>query len=639
MAESGASRCKPCPVGFFVDENGATTCTECSVGKETRLLGGMSEDCVCKSGSYSFEDDNGGACKLCGDGLVCDGGYAHPTVLEGFSSTPLTSGVLNTTSTAIDVFNIESVYRCFEEGACPGGEPNSCGEGYDPDEVACGACLYGYYRSGTSCVECEGMLSHAVVPLFALFVPMALLGVHKMANSIVTGRATSILAATAAMSGSLTAVQTMSIFNNLPQIKLPNIVIGLFDFFEIFVFNIEFLQYDCLAPLGVTTRYFVRTIVPIICIASLGGMWAITQFLPSQFRKYRMDGNLTFNTSGMLLQILFISTSMAVFLPFVCYDHPTDGESSIVAFNSILCGEDPRHGSLQAIAITALLLFPIPFFAAACMMTYAAAERTRTDPAFILRWKFLFVRFRPTLYYWSIPFLMRNFGFGITPVIARGNTLLSLVLMLIIAVLALVAQCIMMPWHVNIVNCLDIVLLTTVVAISGTSISLIPSDLIDEHAAGIVVSVLVLVQTLFIGIVIGSTIYQCVKHKGKEYRTEENRDWARSLAHDIQMIGKALAASDLSEQKDCFLSLSDYDLKKISNSVQLLALLYELPAENMLTDVKQGRISSGLQSKALSPSPTNKATKLEESCDTPTTPTLLLSKAEAPEEKKPCVDV
>lgn len=197
-----------------------------------------------------------------------------------------------------------------------------------------------------------------------------------------------------------------------------------------------------------------------------------------------MDGNLTFNTSGMLFQILFISTSMAVFLPFVCYDHPTDGQSSIVAFNSILCGEDSRHGALQAIAIVALLLFPVPFFAAACLMTHAAAERTRTDPTFILRWKFLFVRFRPSFYYWSIPFLTRNFGFGITPVLARGNSLVSLVLMLAIAVISLVAQCIFMPWHVNIVNVLDIVLLTTVVAVSGTSISLIPSDLIDEHAAG-----------------------------------------------------------------------------------------------------------------------------------------------------------
>merc|ERR1712166_1223790 len=102
-------------------------------------------------------------------------------------------------------------------------------------------------------------------------------------------------------------------------------------------------------------------------------------------------------------------------------------------------------------------------------------------------------------------------------------------------------------------------------------------------------------------------IYQSVKHKGKEYRTEENRDWARSLAHDVQLIGKALAASDLTEQKDCFLSLSDYDLKKVANSVQLLALLYELPSQHMLTDVKQGRISSGLQSKPLSPSTSNAA--------------------------------
>ena len=183
----------------------------------------------------------------------------------------------------------------------------------------------------------------------------------------------------------------MSIFNNLPQIKLPSIIIGLFEIFDIFVFNIEFLQYDCLAPIGVPARYFIRTIVPIMCIGSLGVMWAATRLLPDNLRKYKMDGNLTFNTSGMLFQILFISTSMAVFLPFVCYDHPTDGQSSIVAFNSILCGEDSRHGALQAIAIVALLLFPVPFFAAACLMTHAAAERTRTDPTFILRWKFLFV--------------------------------------------------------------------------------------------------------------------------------------------------------------------------------------------------------------------------------------------------------
>lgn len=162
MAESGASRCSPCQVGYFTDALGQTSCEECPAGKETRLLGGMSEDCVCKPGSYNFLDESNGepGCKQCTEGVICDGADAYPMLLEGFSSTPLITE--SNTSFGIAVYNVEAVYRCFEEGACPGGEPNTCGVGYDSDEVACGACEHGYYRSGIDCVECQGMLGHAV---------------------------------------------------------------------------------------------------------------------------------------------------------------------------------------------------------------------------------------------------------------------------------------------------------------------------------------------------------------------------------------------------------------------------------------------------------------------------------------------
>ena len=55
----------------------------------------------------------------------------------------------------------------------------------------------------------------------------------------------------------------------------------------------------------------------------------------------------------------------------------------------------------------------------------------------------------PTLCTRSIPFLLRNFSFSLTQVLAGDNALLSLVMVLGVAVLALITQCIFMPWHVT----------------------------------------------------------------------------------------------------------------------------------------------------------------------------------------------
>ena len=159
------------------------------------------------------------------------------------------------------------VYRCHVDGACPGGEPGTCAPGRDSEAVACGECMGEHYVDGPRCVPCSaGKGEEAVIAVVCFIVPFILLAAHKGGNSIVLGRATSVLAATAAMSGSLNAVQTMSIFNNLPQVRLPGALHGLFKFFDIFVFNLDLLRYDCLGPVDVPARYFVRTIVPICTV-------------------------------------------------------------------------------------------------------------------------------------------------------------------------------------------------------------------------------------------------------------------------------------------------------------------------------------------------------------------------------------
>jgi len=246
-----------------------------------------------------------------------------------------------------------------------------------------------------------------------------------------------------------------------------------------------------------------------------------------------------------------------------------------------------EHSTLSSIAMANLFVCALPFLVITTYTVYSAPVKSRKDEAFLQRWRFLFIRFRPMFYYWSIPFMLRSVFFGLTPVLgATRNPVFCLLVMLAIATAALIGQCLLMPWQANILNALEILLLASV---SISVVDLEDSDVVERYSHYMMFGVLI-VQMVIISITILQTASLCVRRRGKEYRAPLNKKWAMDLAKDMKLLGNVVAETEAHEQNECMLSLSDCDLKIVSDVVCLLALLFDIPKRQFNTDIAKGRI-------------------------------------------------
>merc|ERR1719181_2264481 len=84
---------------------------------------------------------------------------------------------------------------------------------------------------------------------------------------------------------------------------------------------------------------------------------------------------------------------------FVCKTNPNQ-TSSLAADRSITCFEDEWSG-LLAIGIIAVLLWCVGVAAIFVWAIFTMTGRMH-EPDIQMRWKFLFIKFRPDRYWWAI---------------------------------------------------------------------------------------------------------------------------------------------------------------------------------------------------------------------------------------------
>jgi len=136
-----------------------------------------------------------------------------------------------------------------------------------------------------------------------------------------------------------------------------------------------------------------------------------------------------------------------------CYEHPDGTSSSMYDAPHILCGSASWR-DLVAMAIVACLIFCVGFLALVCYAVYVAPIQM-ASAAFRTRWRFLFVRFRPSTWWWGMLLMIRGLWFCLsTTIFDMGfRQLLWVQVMLVTYVLSC---CGMLPWRSMAVSALDI---------------------------------------------------------------------------------------------------------------------------------------------------------------------------------------
>ncbi|KNC47900.1 SxtP protein [Thecamonas trahens ATCC 50062] len=151
--ETSLAGCTVCPSSTVLTGVGATECLFCPAN--TQIVPGFVPvpgsgiNCTCIPGTWTQSGRLNVACDECPLGGRCAGGLAPPVSLPGYFPTE-DPGVF---------------LECPNAGACRGGYPFACAEGYTGQ--LCGACARGYYVLGGACYKCD---NRTIPLLFLVFV-------------------------------------------------------------------------------------------------------------------------------------------------------------------------------------------------------------------------------------------------------------------------------------------------------------------------------------------------------------------------------------------------------------------------------------------------------------------------------------
>jgi len=570
QSSEGNTQCTPCAEGFYAHGMGSTICTACPAGTTTRLIGARgSDECGCKPGSYTGPT----GCVSCaaylgeaGSGsLACAGFDEPPTQKMGFQLK--LGGNQNEAP-----FVIGKLYRCTTHTACPGGAANTCGHGLDSTLPACGACKANHFSRKGGCEECKGsggdVLGPILVSLCVIACPLVLGFCYLACNSPLTARTSTTLAAGLSVGSAVTAFQMMGTFEMF-SINWPGFLPDLLAFFRLFMFDFDIIRWECALSPGMLLKYFVRAILPAMIVLS----YVLLYILSMAVGKPLMLSKVI-NSTGSLLQVLFLSIAMNSFVPFQCYSHMIpSSESSMLKFPAVLCGEG-EHSAMQAMGIVAVL-FVVAMLGSVIYLTLSAPHMTAVDSKFLAKYKFLFFRFRSDRYYFNAIFLIRNFTIGLTPALATNDASIQTIILMCVTGIALCLQMHQWPWREWVLNFLDATVLSTMVLISGCAMAILTPSFFQKQSVNIMVQAFAVCQVVALVVVISSCVFQLVVYQSKIVITDKHTRFTSALCTELRELARdKIVAIPQADQEATYAMLPDYDVQNLRNAIGLLNKVY-----------------------------------------------------------------
>lgn len=460
FSREAASRCMLCDAGTYAVGRGNDHCTHCNATLTTDLPGSRTpQDCVCGAGSYRDVRARE-VCHPCPSGMECDIASDEAALQHVLAQncTPGSAGCV--IPEAMPGFMTRTheplrVFACLDKGNCPGGPPGTCAPLFDSTTVACAWCESGARKAGAECVPCKpGKDVVALVFLVLGFFALLLL-VTFMVNRDVILQSNSMLSIIIMSGMMLTAIQTIGVFRNL-ALEWFEPLASIFKAISVLTFNLDVLHVSCIVKPNATTLYLLRQIVPaFVAIFVLAVILVKKRFLRPQISVYVEY----VNSLGSIFSAFFISMTMSCILPLICYKHPGNSGTSMVGDASVLCWDSPEHMNAIFIGAAAFLHSVLPFIVLIAYGTLKhrsfVAESITGDSLGLHAFRFLYLRFQPSVYYYGSVLMARSIVLCLLPVVIRYDTAVQVITMGTILLFGGAVQMDLQPWRTRMDNRAD----------------------------------------------------------------------------------------------------------------------------------------------------------------------------------------
>jgi len=135
-------------------------------------------------------------------------------------------------------------------------------------------------------------------------------------------------------------------------------------------------------------------------------VWASSQVVAKLGKPdLAMEKNRTLNGYFSIMFTFFAGICGASFELFKCSPNP-NGEKTLAVDRSVICGSD-EWNSMLIVAILAILLWVVGF-GALFLRALCMSPDNFKDPLIQMRWKFLFIKFRPDVHWWAIVVVLKG---------------------------------------------------------------------------------------------------------------------------------------------------------------------------------------------------------------------------------------
>jgi len=371
------------------------------------------------------------------------------------------------------------------------------------------------------------------------------------------------------------------------SINWPGFLPDLLAFFRLFMFDLDIIRWECALSPGMLLKYFVRAILPAMIALS----YAVLYILSSAVGKPLVKSKVI-NSTGSLLQVLFMSISMNSFVPFQCYSHMIpSSESSMLKYPAVLCGGG-EHSAMLGMGIIAVL-FVLVMLGSVLYLTLSAPRLSATDTVFLFKYKFLFFRFRSDRYFFNAIFLIRNFTIGFTPALAANDASVQTIILMCVTGTALCLQMYQWPWREWMLNFLDATILSTMVLICGCAMSILTPSFFHKTSVHVMVQTFAVCQIVALITVISCSVAQMIVRRNKIVITDAHIKFTSRVCAELRDLAQnQITAIPQADQEATYAMLPDYDLRNLRDAIGLLNKVYGLESKSG-TGTK--RINMGIQ--------------------------------------------
>jgi len=449
---AAAQTCDLCPIGTYSNIFGSTTCIRCQGGLTTQFPGTESSVlCGCTEGSYRpAADVDRDRCDPCPEGMRCDWGSDWRNLGTGLGPHPVTEpGFMTLPAEPL------KVYYCIVEEDCPGGSPGQCAALRDANQVACGACEPGSYRSGNQCRPCDagaGAAPLAIALVLGLLAALLMLWLVSKDSKSSTHGGTNVIVMAGVTTSTLQILGLYSALSVAWLHPLGEVVRGL----KLLNFQLDVLQLSCSLPSGTVAGYVYAQLPPILGALVLIFLIGLKKCWRPGTRVLEDFGN----TYGSVINLFFVPILLSTLRPLLCYSHPSGNGASMISLPSVICFHGSTYFALLGIGIASFFVYVLPF---AAIMLYTTFQYrllivtlvTEGDSVLLNTMRWLFFKYTPERYYYGSVVLLRSFLLCLIPVVLRDHGRLQNFFMTMALVVFLVVQTRLHPWRSTTSNAVD----------------------------------------------------------------------------------------------------------------------------------------------------------------------------------------